>query len=139
MSNYEHIQLRLRYPGHPSIALVDGLNKRHEFNRVWCADYLLFDRRERKSNGSQEQVYALPLIDAIYEIREMRDGVRVQRYIATREKDIYLYTLTRGQVDRIAEGTSTVQLEISKNMMTRIPMNSNNTISKENGNAQASR
>jgi len=103
-----HIELRLKYPGHPRIACIDGLNQRQELSRQWSANYLLFVRRERKDDGKEEVVYHLPLIDAVYETGETIDGCRVVRYVATLKGSRTLYLLARHQVEDFAEGKTSI-------------------------------
>jgi len=107
MTSDGYIEIRVRYPGHPYLAMIDGLDKSCNLNRRWIG-MRLYDRRERLANGSQEQIYRLPKSwDAIYEIRETIDGRRVYRYVAV--CDGVLYRLSRDGVELIAEKSMTLQ------------------------------
>lgn len=133
MSSYRHVELRVAYPGR--IVLIDGLIARYELDRVWCADYLLFTRRQRHDDGREELVYALPLIDAIYEMRETGRESGALRYVATRKADPTLHTLRRDQVEAIAEGTSTINAEITKCRAHQVSYGINDALSQEDSDA----
>jgi hypothetical protein len=113
MSDDNHIELRVKYPGYPYVALINGLDHRFGLNRVW-AEYLCNIRRERFEDGTQEKVYMLPDMDALYEIRETFDGQRTFRYVAVREGDPQLYPLTRSMVEAVAEGAITLEAAIER-------------------------
>ena len=113
MSDWDGIELRVKYPGYPYVALINGLDRRFGLNRVW-AEYFCNIRRERFEDGTQEKVYMLPNMNAIYEVKETLDGQRKYRYVAVREGDAQVYTLTRGLVDAVAEGAITIQAAIER-------------------------
>lgn len=76
MTNDEYIELRVAYPGHPGVALIDGMNESCNLHRRRIGD-CLYHRREHLAGGTMEQVYRLPLMaDAIYEIVETINGRR---------------------------------------------------------------
>ena len=127
MSDWSGIELRVKYPGYPYVALINGLDHRFDLNRVW-AEYFCNIRRERFEDGTQEKVYSLPDMDAIYEVKETLDGQRKYRYVAVREGDAQVYTLTRGLVEAVAEGAITIQAAIE-----RVARNGKQEISVEAG------
>ena len=103
----EYIELRVKYPGHPYVAHIAGLDESCNLNRRWIGDYL-YNRREHLTNGTQVQVYRLPLgWDAAYEIRETIGGKRAYRYVAVCQGA--LHRITRDLVERIAEGSMTLK------------------------------
>jgi hypothetical protein len=101
-----YLELRVKYPGHPYIAQIDGLDNSCNLNRRWIG-MQLYDRREHHDDGSQEQVYRLPLVNAIYEIREKIDGKNFYRYVAVYDGE--LHRLTRDVAESIAEKSMTLQ------------------------------
>ncbi len=106
-TNYEFIELRVAYPGHPYVAHIDGLDESCNLNRRWIGDYL-YHRREHLNDGTQEEVYRVPTsMDAIYEIAETIDGRRGLRYVAMCCGA--LHRISRDSVERIAEGSMTLQ------------------------------
>jgi hypothetical protein len=113
MSDGNGIELRVKYPGYPYVALIDGLDDRFGFRRVW-AEYFCHIRRERFENGTQEKVYSLPDMDAVYEVKETVDGQKMFRYVAVRAGDARLHTLTRGMVEAIADGAITFEAAIER-------------------------
>ena len=115
----EYITLRLRYPGNPRIAFIDGLNERSTLDRRWIADWYLRERRERHPDGTQVAVYHLPIMDAMYEVQETVGGQRRVRYVGSIEGDGNLYRLFRDEVEGIAEGQFTVRDVINKHGMSR--------------------
>jgi hypothetical protein len=100
------IELRVRYPGHPYVAHIDGLDESRHLHRRWIGVHL-YDRREHLSDGTQEQIYRLPLVDAVYEIREKINGENACRYVAVSHGG--LHRLTRDAVESIAEGSITLR------------------------------
>ena len=103
----QYIELRVSYPGHPYVALIDGLDVRCDLNRVWIGDWL-YHHRDFLPDGRQEQVYRLLQVDAIYEVGEKRDGRRTCRYVATRDGDPTLYSILRHEVEAVASKKTTV-------------------------------
>ena len=127
MSDENHIELRVKYPGYPYVALIDGLDERYGLSRRWIGMYF-YHRRERFDDGTQEQVYRLPLIEGIWEVKETLDGQRTFRYVAVREGDPQVYPLTRGLVEAVAKGAITIQAAIE-----RVARNGKQEISVEAG------
>jgi hypothetical protein len=113
MSEAEYIELRVAYPGQPYVALIVGLDALNDLNRSWVGDYL-YHRREHVGDGKQEQVYRLPLRDAVYEIREKINGKRAYRYVAVLHGVPRLHRLTRDLVERVAEGTMSLKQVVTK-------------------------
>jgi hypothetical protein len=102
-----YIELRVRYPGHPYVAHIDGLDESCHLHRRWIGDDY-YHRRDQVGDGNQEQVYRLPLSwDAIYEVAETINGRRTYRYVAVCHRG--LRRLTREAVEAIAEGAMTLQ------------------------------
>ena len=82
MGDDGYIELRVHYPGHPYVALINGTDKNSILRRSWIGDFF-YHRREHLNDNRQEQVYRLPLgWDGIYEVAETIDGIRAYRYIA---------------------------------------------------------
>jgi len=100
------VELRVKYPGHPYVALIDGLDKSFNLNRRWVGEQL-YQRRERLGDGRQEQVYRLPLVDAIYEVGETINDRKVRRYVAVYRG--VLQRLSRDAAESIAEGKMTLK------------------------------
>jgi hypothetical protein len=106
-SGDEFIELRVKYPGHPYVAHIDGLDESCHLHRRWIGVHL-YDRRDHLSDDTQEQVYRLPLSwDAIYEVAETINGRRTYRYVAVCHGN--LHRVTREAVEAIAEGAMTLQ------------------------------
>jgi hypothetical protein len=104
MRDDEYIELRVRYPGHPYVALLDGCDKNFIPRRSWIGDFL-YNRREHLADGTQEQVYHLPLAwDGIYEVAETVDGARAFRYVAVCRGVRRLYPLCREVVEAMVKG-----------------------------------
>jgi hypothetical protein len=120
MSDWNGIELRVKYPGYPYVALVNGLDRHFRLNRIWV-EQLFYHRRERFEDGTQEQVYLLPDMDAIYEVKETLDGLKRYRYVAVREGDPQLYTLTRSMVEAVADGAITLEAAIERVARTAKP------------------
>jgi hypothetical protein len=107
-NNESFIELRVAYPSQARVSLIAGLSRSCGLNRVgWIVDEM-YHRRDRLVDGSQEQVYRLPLeLDVSYEIAETIDGRRGLRYVAVCNG--ILHRITRDAVERIAEGSMTLR------------------------------
>jgi hypothetical protein len=81
MEDYEYAELRVAYPGHPTIALVDGIDLSGNLIHIWGVADQFYHRREGIGTARQEQVYRLPAVPKIWEVTE-RIGDRTRyRYI----------------------------------------------------------
>ncbi len=104
MRDDEYIELRVRHPGHPYVALLDGCDKNFIPRRSWIGDFF-YHRREHLDDNRQEQVYRLPLgWDAIYEVAETIDGVRAYRYVAVCRGVRRLFHIDREVAVAMAKG-----------------------------------
>jgi len=78
--DYEYAELRVAYPGHPRVGLIDSIDLSGNLRRIWCVADQFFHRRERIGER-QEVVYRLPAVPKIWEVTE-RIGERTRyRYI----------------------------------------------------------
>jgi hypothetical protein len=78
--DYEYAELRVAYPGHPTIALVDGIDLSGNLIRIWCVADQFFHGRERIGKR-QQLIYRLPAVPKIWEVKE-KVGERTRyRYV----------------------------------------------------------
>jgi hypothetical protein len=78
--DYEYAELRVSYPGHPRIALIDGIDLSGNLKRIWCVADQFFHGRERIGER-QQLMFRLPAAPKIWEVTE-RIGERTRyRYI----------------------------------------------------------
>jgi len=77
----EYSELPVAYPGHPTIALIVGIDLSGNLKRIWCVADQFYDRREGIGTARQELVFRLPRVEKIWEVKE-RIGDRTRyRYI----------------------------------------------------------
>lgn len=92
----DHIELRLPYHRNVYVARIGGRSRRYGLERDFCV------RRTREIadyNGGWVKwrvVYHLPLIAAVYEVRDEQNR---RSYIATRPGDHAIYELDRDRIE----------------------------------------
>lgn len=79
--DYEYAELRVAYPGHPRIALVDGIDLSGNLKRIWCVADQFYHRREGIGTARQELVFRLPRVAKIWEVNEKVGERTRHRYI----------------------------------------------------------
>jgi hypothetical protein len=78
--DFEFAELRVAYPGHPTIALVGGIDLSGNLKRIWCVADQFFHGRERIGKR-QQLIYRLPAVPEIWEVKE-KVGERTRyRYV----------------------------------------------------------
>lgn len=91
LTEEQHIELRVAYPGHPYVAVLGPPCSLYGFKRIFNPFY---SRRDRLADGSQQVVHLLPDHDLTYEVEEVVDGKRIRRYAATIEGDPSLHRIS---------------------------------------------
>jgi hypothetical protein len=110
-SSYEYVELRVAYPGHPVVLLIDGIDDSGTLKRnKYVADAFL-NRRERFKDGKQERVYRLPRVTKIWEVNEEIKGHERQRYVIVFGGA--LHRLTYHAVASILRGQMTIDEAVS--------------------------
>jgi hypothetical protein len=92
MSNYEYVELRVAYPGHPVVKLIDGADDVGLVGVKTVAEPF-FHGRVGIGTDRQEVVYRLPAeVDMVWEVTERVNNQKVRRWVATHDGKLYRLT-----------------------------------------------
>ena len=107
MASYPYVEVRVAYPGHPTLKLVNGVDA---FGYLLCENTVadqFFHCREGIGTSCQEHVYRLPSeVEKVLEVAERVNGKRVRRWLAVH--DGILHRLTFEAVIAVAKGSMTL-------------------------------